>query len=257
MALSSLYLDQRITPTEVLLPTLPFFHCCDAVYLQAIIDEQALLPRHCKEYDEELLYLFYGRPAYKSKEPQNSTLGCFMPLCFIINYETVVSIKRMLGFDSGAFSFYEKHMHGSMTREQFELTPQKGAEKKVVNFFHGNNDDYFSGKAKAEIDYDKIHFQVGSYHSLITDGGKTDVDDRKATIEVQLNTKIPLNSDTIETVILPKHIAESPTVKPFFETLNIPTIGIPNYGVASKLYYVQLLETTRTYLIAKKLLNGK
>ncbi len=76
-------------------------------------------------------------------------------------------------------------------------------------------------------------------------------------MEVQLSIAIPVNNSTIEAIILPKMLAESPTVKKVIsDDLNIKMISIKNYGVTARDYYVHLLEKTKGYLVEKKLLNG-
>jgi hypothetical protein len=257
MAIKDQYLDERFIAATVPQPPLPFFHSCEAIHLQPILDSGELQPRHCKVYDENLLYSFYGKPAYKSGDTSNSRLNFMMPLCFIINYGAILSMKRLVAFDSGAFSLYKDHLHESMTREEFELTPSKDTLNKMVNYFYDNNDAYFNGKAKKELDYDPVHFQLESYVSLLTTDHKGEVDDRKASLEVQLDYSIPLNSSTIDGVILPKMLSESPTVKKILsDTLGIKMIPITNYGVTSRDYYVHVMEKTKEYLVGKKLLNG-
>lgn len=257
MDLKGQYFDERFTATTIKHPELPFFHSCDAIYLQAILTSGELKPRPCKVYGEDLLYLFYGKPAYKSGELTNSTLNHMMPLCFIINNNAVTTIKRIIPFDSGAFDGYSDHLHKSMTREEFQLTPSKEAINKTVDYFFAGNDLYFNGVAKKEIIFDPIHFQIESYHSIITNGSKSNVDDRKASLEVQLDYSIAVNKSNIEAVILPKSLALSPTIKDvLIDSLGIDVIPITNYGVAAKDYYVHVLEKTKNYLIGKKLLNG-
>jgi hypothetical protein len=180
-----------------------------------------------------------------------------MPLCFIINHDAISTIKRLVAFDSGAFKMYSPYLHTSMSRKEFELTPLKESLYKMVNFFYENSDAYFNGRAKKDVVYDPIHSQLEGYHSLLISDHQTDIDDRKTTIEVQMNQPIPINSTTIDAIILPKNLAESPTVKGILsDDLKIPLITITNYGVMAKNYYTDMMEKTKEFLIGKKLLNG-
>jgi hypothetical protein len=257
MALQDRYLDERFTVTGAALPLLPFFHTCDAFYLQQILDAGELRPRLCDVYKEPLLYLFYGRPAYKSGERQNSRYPFLMPMCFIVNSDVVRSMKRLLPFDSGAFHRYKDFMHGAMTLDQFRLTPVLDSCDKVVNFCYGNNDAYFMSNAKKEIIYDQAHFQLTSYHSIISSEHKMDLDDRKASLEAQLEVPIAINNINIEAIILPKMLADSEEFKCIItDRLNIKMIPYDNFGVVASLYYVEILQLARQYMIDKKLLNG-
>ncbi|MEO8403284.1 MAG: hypothetical protein ABI480_01760 [Chitinophagaceae bacterium] len=257
MSLKTQFLDERFITTVIKHPPLPFFHCCEAFHLQDIMDSGKLSPLPCKVYGEDLLYLFYGKPAYKSSELSNSRLTFMMPICFIINNNAVSTIKRAVAFDSGAFDLYSPFLHKNMTREQFLVSPTKDALNKMVHYFFNGNDPYFTGDAQKNLDYDHIHFQVEGYHSIITGVHKTIEDDRKGSLEVQLDYPIALNEANIEAIILPEVLALSPTIKHIItNTLHIPMIPVKNYGVVSKDYYVHILEETKKLLIKKKLLNG-
>lgn len=256
MGLKGKYLDERFTTSVVNHPPLPFFHSSEAVNLQAIFDSGELQPRYCKVYEEELLYLFYGRPAYKSCSTTNSRLSFLMPVVFIINYDAIDEIRRAVAFDSGAFRLYAEHLHDNMKPEEFYLTPTKETLNKMVHYFFNGNDPYFHGEANKTLEFDSIHFQLEGYHSIITSTHKMGVDDRKASLEVQLDYSIPLTNKHIEAVILPKYLANSATIKGIMDSLQIPVITIKNYGVASRDYYVYILEKAKEYLVGKKLLNG-
>lgn len=255
MSIKNQYLDQRISTGTIVHPALPFFHSCDAGYLQDILDAGELQPRKCKLYQEDLLYLFYGRPAYKSADTNNSRLLFMMPVVFIVNYDAVTTIKRSVAFDSGAFSRYSEYLHKSMNLNEFELTPTKDSLNKMVDYFFEGNDPYFNGEAKIGVHYDPVHFQIEGYHAILTGNHKTEIDDRKASLEVQLDYSIALNKNNIESIILPKHLAKSPTIKSILEAAQIPMVPITNYGVGSTSYYVHILEQAKKYLIQKNLLN--
>jgi len=237
---------------------LPFFHSCDSVYLQAIIQDRQLRPQYCNIYKEELLYLFSGKPAYKSNQSKSSWLTSYMPMCFIISFEAIQTLRRVVAFDSGAFSKYSDWMHPSMTLDQFYLTPNKAAILKTVEHFYESNYAYFIGKARHEIFHDPIHFQLESYHAMIRNVGKSDVDDRKSCIEVQLNHAIKLNSTNIEAVILPGNLINSPLVKKtLIDELGLTLIPITNYGAPSPHYYGKILEIARSFMVDKKLMDDK
>ena len=136
------------------------------------------------------------------------------------------------------------------------MQPTKDALNKMVHYFFNGNDPYFIGDAKKSLDYDRVHFQVEGYHSIITGVHKTIEDDRKGSLEVQLDYPIALNESNIEAIILPEALALSPMIKhTITDTLHIPMIPVINYGVVAKDYYVHVLEETRKLLIKKKLLN--
>lgn len=259
MATKELYLDERIDMPVAVHPPLPYFHTCEAIHLPSILANGQLDPRHCDVYDENLLYLFYGKPAYKPAQEKSSGFLYMMPVCFIVRHDAFADtdIQRILAFDSGAFPLYEDHLHSTMTRRQFEISPSKASINKMLHWFFQNNDSYYRGTAGTMPTYDPIHFPVESYVSIISTKHKAEADDRKSCFEVQLKNPIPINGSTIEAIILPKHLAESPSVKKMItDALKINTISITNYAVPAKNYHVDILEKTKEYLVDKKLLNG-
>lgn len=249
------YLDQRF-PGGVKAPPLPlpFFHSCDAESLQGILKKGYLRPNPCTEYNnEKLLYLYYGKPAYKSSEKSNSRLDFLLPVVFFINYDAVRAIKRAMAFDSGAWHLYKPYVHKSMKREEFELTPEKESLIKMVEFFYGSNELYFVGDPKTSLEYDSFHHQIKVVHSVIKGDQKMELDDRKGAFEVQLAYPIPLNKNTIEAIILPSHLNDSAIISGILKKKGIRTIPIINYGVKSDAYYVHIMEIVREHLIKKNL----
>jgi hypothetical protein len=253
-----IYFDQRFdTSIEALLP-LPFFHSCDAIHLKSILDYGAVKLMPCKEYGEDLLYTFYGKPGFKSSNSRNSRAGYLMPLCFIVRYEFVTGIHRAVAFDSGAYNIglYKDHLHKSMKLHQFHLTPEKDSLRKMVQYFYESNEKYFVGEPKGVIDYDPLHTPIESYLSILRCTYQTEFDDRKGCLEAQLKYEIPIHKDAIEAVIMPSHLMTSPTVQRKIIDQGIPVLPVLNYGVAQGNYYVHVLELTRSFLVQNRLMKN-
>lgn len=259
MRLIGQYFDKRLYPIISTQPTLPFFHCCDARFLQFILEDRQLKPRKCKVFGmEELLYLFYGRPAYKNAEEKHGNLFVNMPVCFIIKSDAVHTIKRVIPFDSGGFSHYGNHIHKDMKLEEFFITPEKSALSQVVESFYDDNAQYFNGKAKAEVTFDPMHFQLEVYHSLIKTSALEEADDRKRSIEVQIDYPIELSKSNIELIIMPEYLISSSIVQDILiKELGIQIEGITNFGVASSCYYTHVLTIAQQHLKSNNLLYGK
>jgi hypothetical protein len=257
MGLQNRYLDERFTVTGAPLPRMPFYHTRDAFWLQEILDSGELRPQECDVYKEDLLYLFYGRPAYKSGERMNSRYPFLMPVCFIVSPDVVKVMKRLLAFDSGAFPMYQAFMHNSMTLDQFRLTPVIDSCDKMVHFCYGDNDAYFLGNVKKEIVYDPAHFQLASYCSIIGSDHKMELDDRKISLEAQLDVPIAINNTNIEAIILPSMLANSSEISSIIsDKLKIKVMPYDNYGVVSSSYYGTIMQLAKQHMIDKKLLNG-
>jgi hypothetical protein len=252
------YFEERFTSVPTNQPELPFFHTCDAFYLQGILESRKLMPTECEVFDKEkLLYLFYGKPAYKSSKSDSSKLLSWMPVCFILAHGSIKTVKRICAFDSGGFKEYSDCMHRGMTIQDFLMTPNLDSIQKTVDYFYESNKSYFSCSPKTQLDYDRLQFQVESYHTLISDGTGHRRDDRKASIEIQLDYDFELNKDSVLAVILPEHLAASPLVENIIKgEWGAEMITFENYGVASSNYYVHLIEKTKDFYLKHKLLHG-
>jgi len=213
----------------------------------------------CREYGEDLVYLFYGKPAFKSSNTLSSRAEYLMPLCFMINHDFVTNMRRAVAFDSGAYNkgLYKDHLHAGMQLREFHLTPEKDSLRKMVQYFYGTNEQYFEGVAKEPADFDPVHAPVVSYLSMLRSMHQTGFDDRKGSLEVQVDYEIPLHSDAIGAVILPKHLSLSMQVRSKLHDQGIRVLTITNYGVAQQYYYVHILELTRSLLVQNQLLHDR
>lgn len=239
---------------------LPFFHSCDAFFLLSILDQKKLAPAKCTIFkNEKLLYLFYGRPAYKSPNNACSSLHSLLPVSFILKSDAVKGIKRIAPFDTGAFKFglYNDFIHPAMKMDTFFLTPDKKSISKTVSYFFDTNEQYFVNKPKKQVEFDVMHFEIESYYQLIKGVGQGKVDDRKASIEIQLQNGIPLNSKTVEAVILPENFLSSNIIRQkVMDELKAEVITYESYGVPSNHYYSEVLSLTKSYLTQKKYLHA-
>src|SRR6266705_1300157 len=83
---------------------LPLVHITRAYAFDYIVDGDTLEPSACEVFKEKILYLFYGRPAYRAKEGNNARLEFEWPIVFVFNPEKISEIKRIFPFDTGAFA---------------------------------------------------------------------------------------------------------------------------------------------------------
>lgn len=246
----------RAAPSQDLLP---FFHSCDGFYFRAILENRKLATSKCSVFnDEELLYLFYGRPAYKSANQKSTSLPFFFPVAFILNSESIGDIKRIAPFDTGAFKkgLYSAYLHENMSIDKFLLRPEKATISKAINYFFESNEDYFLGKPKNEIKYDAFDFEVAAYHNLIKNASQTNEDDRKASFEIQLEHEILLTEESLEAVIMPVDFKNAELVQEIIvKELKAKVIFYDSFGIASGNYYANVLSLTKSYLIQKCCLN--
>jgi hypothetical protein len=246
------HFDDKLVVDEMVEYSLPCFHSCDAMRFRGILDSGVLKTHECKVFNgEKLLYLFYGRPAYKSNDNLSHQQNHSMPIVFVIRNSVDVNAKRVCPFDTGAFKngLFEQYMHRDMKVEDFLLSPGQEGIRKTIAYFFGSNVNYFFGRAKPEIICDELDFEVQAYHSLIRSIIPQLADDRKASIEIQLDHEIQLTQETIQAVICPSHFTNSRIFKKVvIDELNAVPITYESFGLNSNAYYSEVLKLVRNYL---------
>jgi hypothetical protein len=153
-------------------PAMPYFHNTDAYSFREIIfsAEQLLKPTPCTVFNNEaLLYVFYGRPAYRPSNDSRST-GLFadFPVSIILGNSVVNSPRRVLPFDSGAFvaGLYEEFLHKKMKILDFELGRDASMPSKLVKKFFGSNLNYFNGQCRLDTAVGPFFMEAQSYFFL-------------------------------------------------------------------------------------------
>jgi hypothetical protein len=211
------YFDETYNCSKANEPLMPFFHSCDGYHLKSILLTEQLATKECPVFNKEkLLYLFYGRPAYKNSIQESSSSNFYLPVCFILDGNYLPkSIKRVFPFDTGAFNsgLYDNHLHHHMTMEQFLMTPDTTSITKTISYFFDTNENYYKGEPKSDIDYDILNFPIEAYRNLISAAQLGKADDRKASVEIQLADNLPLNGDIVKAVVMPACFTTSPLVK--------------------------------------------
>lgn len=203
------------------MPPLPYTHITDAYGFRNILENQKITPGFCNVFKENLLYLFYGRPAYRvGADTGKTSLNVFYPICILLKHDCLKTAERVYPFDSGAFDsgFFDDHMHKKFNCESFLVDPNltKSGEiplpdipSRIVSAFFADNSNYYKNNKVVEpLNFGLLDFEVQCYHELIKTKKITVFDDRRSTIEIQTDKEIPLSSDTVEAVALPKSFME-------------------------------------------------
>jgi hypothetical protein len=197
-------------------PLMPLCHTCDAYTFRSIILSKKLEIRECNVFKgEKLLYFFYGRPSYRIGRPNGSTsLQAYYPVCFVLKWDQMKDPIRVIPFDSGAFykGLVHEFFHTEMKKEDFVLNPEKDSAQKIVGGFFENNIGYINSEPRKNITCSKMDFEILSYLNMLEGKSDSFADDRRSTIEVQYNVDIDLNSNIVETIILPRVFLSDPDV---------------------------------------------
>jgi hypothetical protein len=186
---------------------LPLTHTTDGWSFRDIASHKRLEVMEGPAFKESLLYLFYGRPAYRAATTQNATaLTAFCMVSFLMRSELMPRPKRIFPFDSGAMKAkrFAPFMHPAMLAEHFELNSELEEARKLVGLFYGDNDRYYMGNVLVDIKFPRLELEAQCYYSLILNVSLLSADDRKGTIEIQYDCDLELTSNNVMAVIAPE-----------------------------------------------------
>lgn len=186
-------------------------HVTDCANLDGVLASGKLEKRWCPVFEKDLLYFFYGRPAYRSKWDSGATsnLG-YARMCFILRDEVADKAARILPFDSGGYKHYQRAFHHTLNIADFEVEPADHP-RKIIAAFYDSFDDYYWMQPALGLSIPLSQTIVDSYYKLITGGLKETFDDRCAAIEIQLEESLPLAGEVIG-VIGPNSMFDDPVL---------------------------------------------
>ena len=185
---------------------LPLVHTTRCENISSFIASDQIDTTYCTTFKESLIYLFYGRPAYRSKKgrrPGEDVLLC--PVCFVFRPQTVSKkVCRVYPCDSGALS--KNLFKPDLTKEdlqKLELDPRIESARRLVPLLFENNTNYFYGTCRTLISGVSLPTPGHRFHQLLLKEGPVAYDDRKSAIEVQVKEPISLRNQLL-CVILPR-----------------------------------------------------
>lgn len=197
---------------------LPLTHITDAYRFRAVVEHGELATSDCEVFGEPLLYLFYGRPAYRVTGSGTGTgLDAYWPICFVLRSD--VAAKRIFPFDTGAFEkqLFADYCHKDMIREDFELESDPATPRRLVRLFWEGARSYFENRDFSEFAPEPFAFEAKSYNELIRSKANAAFDERHSAIELQLDVPLPLK-DNLIAVIMPADFA-TPDILRHFDAL--------------------------------------
>ncbi|MFA5966674.1 MAG: hypothetical protein WC804_21875 [Sphingomonas sp.] len=197
---------------EPLAGVLGLTHVTDCARLEGLVQSGRLEPRRCDVFGEDLIYLFYGKPAYRRGWQGDATSNLdYARICLILRDKVIDRAHRILPFDSGGFARYCGAFHDSVDLCDFEI--EKGDHPlQVIGAFYDSLERYWTMNPAQPRAFPVTQNIVRSYYQLITGGLAEKFDDRCATIEVQLADPLQLQGEVLA-MIGPNQIFDDPAVK--------------------------------------------
>lgn len=193
---------------------LHLMHCASAQSSIRALESRSLNTQRCPIYGTDLLYMFYGRPAYKPQSGAGaSTLIDLAPVCLVLDPSVLASAVRILPFDSGGFTHYRPLLGPELSLDEFELGSGSDAPMRLVAAFYETNRNYYDQRpslTESQIPVTRITSRA--YARLIADPSIREMDDRCGTIEVQLSTSISLRT-ALRAIVGPAAVLSDPEIQ--------------------------------------------
>jgi hypothetical protein len=168
----------------------------------------------CKVFAEELLYFFYGRPAYKiGNDPMWKSSS--LPVVLLFDPSLVEFGKRLFPFDSGAFheNRLERWMDPAMKLDHFQLECGIEPLKRFVRAFYESNDHYLRTRVRKDIAREikqyGAEFEVSALVRLLQEAGEGTTDNRAMAAELQLATSVLLGPQHLKAIIYPDELEQA------------------------------------------------
>jgi hypothetical protein len=225
--------------------TMPLVHTTTAYRAKKVIQNGFLDPQNCDVFNEELLYLFYGRPAYKKHSSSQISKYWELPTVFILDYD-VVKKGRIYPFDTGAFMNRRyPDFFNMMDLDDYDVGHVFQAPQRIVGSFFVDANRYFRLRPRDHRDF--IHrFEVASTDEEIRSlfdlalHYSDRIDDRRFSIEVQTRLKISLRNNGLVAVILPEEYFENEEFISLIEDQGARAIPYPTHSLKQEMYYSQI-----------------
>lgn len=240
-------------------PRLPFTHICPMYAFRGIITGEVIRPTKCDVYEEDLIYLFYGRPAYRVNQSASHRLPWSVPILFVFDPEKTFSLRRIMPFDSGAFAkgMYGKTFADRSRSSDFELEPELESAQRLVTGLYGGNKEYYRGETNKILELSDFDFELQGIQYLAQQPGQqmpnssNKLDERASAVEIQISNEINIGEATLalfvpETLITNRYFqaaARRWKVEDKIETFS----GI--VGAASDIWVGQLYERVRSFYL--------
>lgn len=198
---------------------LPLTHVTRAYNFDDMVADDALEPRYCSLFKEPLLYLFYGRPAYRAKDGNNARMEFEWPIVFIFDPSKVGAIRRVFPFDTGAFDLqlYKEFFSRDSILSDFSLDPDIDSARKVVGTLYVDHKEYYEGGTRKNVEIPPRNFELQGVHEMcrlpgVQGGGAGWIrDERSSAIELQLDHEIELKGALLA-IILPAPYLNDPEI---------------------------------------------
>lgn len=232
------------------LDQLPLLHTTDSSRIFSILNQSKLKATPCNVFKgENLCYFFVGRPAYKARLAEPNPYYWQLPMVFVVEFHAALKSKRILPFDSGAFLNSKLPTHVlSFDIADYDLAPNAALISKLISTFYGSNANYFNAVGTKPDDLETrhvltpMHLQILSLAQMYAQPRTIDHDDRKSTIELQIEGDVEIGDGHLLGVILPEEFKRAPAIVAKLDSFGCQIEYYPFYPLRSDHFYYAIYD---------------
>ncbi|TIS45955.1 hypothetical protein [Mesorhizobium sp.] len=249
-----------MTLTDFLSATIPtraklhLVHCTTVGKGLGVLASGLLAPTLCPVYETDLLYLFYGRPAYKAGAGKGASgILDLAPVCLVLDPQLLDQSIRVLPFDSGGFPRYQALIGPDLQRAEFELNGDPSFPLRLVHAFYQSNRNYYDQVPTThEADLPLSRRTARAIARLIADPAIRNDDDRCGTIELQFSRPLSL-ATVLRAIVAPAAMLDDPEIQKALSTCpDAVPIPYKMYGRFDPLSFANTIyERVDTFLESK------
>lgn len=197
-------------------PELPLVHMTLAGHARDIIDAGRIQARRCRVFERDLVYFFFGKPAYRYKgDLEKEDLVYRFPAAFLLD-PAKVGHHHVYPFDTGAAKLgLYRDADQTLGIVDYELMPDQTSPQRMLQWAFHDVDAYMRSDVKGELtggvpEFDQVTQSFERIARRARPGTNLEgrYDGRAVSIEVATNQDVSLG-DAVDCVILPEAFLES------------------------------------------------
>lgn len=233
-------------------PEMPLIHTTKLGNLGGILKTNKLTKTKCPHFGRPLIYVFYGRPAYRPKDggalPDDDFSIC--PITFIFKPARISGkASRIFPHDTGAAlnGLFEPNIAATEALN-YEIQASVSSLRRYVSRVFISNERYFLGQPDPALGSLGVEASVRKFLNLIQSAGPTPVDDRRYTAELHVEEDVPLR-DILLAVVLPTAFLDREEVRNavIYEWGAIPIMYDTYAGGIPQAYYQTVKQKVLDY----------
>ena len=203
--------------TNVSIAVPDLVHVTSVGWGRRIVSSGIIERRRCTVLENELIYFFLARPAYRfgKGDEKNDQLN-FFPFAIILSPSALPSPYHVYPFDTGAFmaGFYDEVCDPSIYLDDYEIDPDFASATRHLEWAFGSVPEYFDARLKPAL-ATSIPLWRAAGQSWVRIAGLSTVgrgrpDRRASAIELAFDQSIDLRQGHGRYLIFPEQLLEDP-----------------------------------------------